>query len=132
MNSQEIQVLANAQIAVAPKKFHYKLSDTPYLYDVFPSTTFAGDYLYYYGVHRVVNYGNGERDMGEFIGLYVGDSICSMLGITQGYINYNNYVNVKCQQAALQEAGRYNIREHVVAGLAKKSFKMQKTSSTGE
>ena len=73
MNGQEIKILANNSIAVADRKFSYRNANTPYLYNVFPSTTFAGDQLYYSGIHRVVNYGNGERDVGEFIGLYVGN-----------------------------------------------------------
>ena len=100
MNGQEIKILANGAIAVAPRTFSYRNADTPHLYDVFPSSTFAGEILYYKGIHRVVDYGDGERDTGDFIGLYVGDSICSLFAITQNYINYNNNVRVKCEQAA--------------------------------
>ena len=130
-NSQTILVIANGQIALGPKTFSYKNSDTPTIYDVFPSTSFAGDRLYFYGVHRVVDYGNGERDMGDFRGLYIGDSLCSMFDISQSYINYNGYKTVKCDQAALQEAGRYMVKEHVIAGYAKKSYKMLKTENIG-
>ena len=124
--------MANGQTAIAEKTFSYKSSDTPVIYDVYPSTAIAGDRLYFYGVHRVVDYGNGERDMGDFIGLYTGDSLCSMFDIEQEYINYNGAKTVECDQAADQEAGRYFIKEHVVAGYAQKDYKMLKTSNSGE
>lgn len=54
-----------------------------------------------------------------------------MFDIEQGYINYNSETTVQCIQANLQEAGRYMISEHVTAGYARTSFKMQKTSDRG-
>ena len=70
--------------------------------------------------------------MGDFYGLYVDDELCSMFDIEQSYINYNGVKTVKCDQAALQEAGRYVLKEHVVAGYAQKNYKMMKTSNSGE
>lgn len=69
--------------------FTYADSDTPLITDVFPSTTLASARLSYYARHRVLNSGNGIRDMGDFLGLYVGGSLCSMFDIDQGSISYN-------------------------------------------
>lgn len=41
--------------------------------------------------------------MGDFIGLYVGDTLCSMFDITQtGGINYNSVTRAMCDQALSQ------------------------------
>ena len=55
--------------------------------------------LYFYGRHRVLSAGDGQRDMGDFIGLWAGDSLCGMFDITQGDISYNGISGVKCIQA---------------------------------
>lgn len=66
--------------------------------------------------------------MGDFLGLYVGGSLCSMFDIDQGSISYNGINRVQCVQSPVQEAGKYNITEHVVAGWAKKDYTMRKPS----
>lgn len=66
--------------------------------------------------------------MGDFLGLYVGDSICSMFDIGQGDITYSSVNIALCDQSMSQEAGRYNVTEHVVAGWAEKDYTMRRPS----
>lgn len=117
----QITVVYNGQLYTVPSTtYAYQDSDTPYIYDVFPSSSISNTRLNYYARHRVLNVGDGLRDMGDFIGLYVGDSICSMFDITQDSISYNSINRAQCNQSPTQMAGKYNITEHVVAGWARK------------
>jgi hypothetical protein len=52
--------------------FSYTYSDTPWIFDVYPSTAVANQMLNYIGRHRVLNLGDGARNLGDFIGLYIG------------------------------------------------------------
>lgn len=56
--------------------------------------------------------------MGDFLGLYVGGNTCSMFDIPQDDITYSSVNRAQCNQSPSQEAGKYNITEHVVAGWA--------------
>lgn len=40
--------------------------------------------------------------MGDFLGLYVGNTLCSMFDITQGSISYSSVSRVMCNQAPVQ------------------------------
>ncbi len=51
-----------------------------------------------------------------------------MFDIQQGTITYNGVSRVQCLQARLQEAGKYNVSEHVVAGWAYKEWYLRKPS----
>lgn len=82
--------------------FNYLYGDTPQLNSVFPSASIAATRLYFFGIHRVLSVGDGQRNMGDFIGLYVGDAICSMFDIYQDYLTYNDYGKAQCDQSTLQ------------------------------
>lgn len=51
-----------------------------------------------------------------------------MFDIPQQGITYNGVSRLKCTQAREQQAGKYNVSEHVVAGWASKQWYMQKPS----
>lgn len=124
-----IKVISNFEIyTLSGFVFSYVSSDTPLIADVFPSSSVGDKLLNYYGRHRVLNSGDGARNIGDFIGLYAGNELCGMFDIQQGEISYNSISRVKCLQARLQEAGKYNVSEHVVAGWAFKEWTMQKPS----
>lgn len=89
--------------------YSYSNSDTPLITDVFPSTTISGTQLNYYATHRILNVGDGVRDMGDFIGLFVGGNLCSMFDITQGTVSYNSNNRVICNLGPNVEAGKYSI-----------------------
>ena len=88
--------------ATAPQKFRYRSSDTPYMHNVYPSSSVAGTILRIYGVHRVGDQGDGLRDLGDFIGVWVGNEQCGLFDVEQGTINYNGWKVLKCQQANTQ------------------------------
>lgn len=56
--------------------------------------------------------------MGDFRSLKVGEELCGMFDIVQDTISQNGFSRVQCIQAALQEAGRYTVQEHVAVGIA--------------
>ena len=116
-----IQVIYQGQSLTVPNTiFNYLDADTPSITDVFPSSSVGGTRLNFFARHRVLTAGDGLRDMGDFYGLYVGNSICSMFDITQDPPTYNSINNILCNQSPAQPAGKYNVTEHVVAGWAKK------------
>lgn len=99
-----IKIVSEGQVYTVPSTtFNYIASDTPYISNVFPSSSVGGTRLHFYAQHRVLNFGDGLRDMGDFIGLYVGNTLCSMFDITQtGGINYNSVTRAMCDQALSQ------------------------------
>lgn len=126
----EIKVIVSGQIAVAPQEFSYKSSDTPEITDVFPSTSIGQTILNYYGQHRVIDYGDGERDLGDFNSVLIFDQQCGLFDIAQDYINYNSNTRLQCEQSSEQEAGRGHVKTHVTAGYSQSHYKMKKTSSS--
>lgn len=127
LKTNSIRVIYQGQIFTVPSTtFDYLDGDTPCIYNVFPSSSIAGTTLNYFAKHRILNVGDGLRDMGDFYGLYIGNSICSMFDITQGSVTYNSINNVQCTQSMAQTGGRYNTSEHVVAGWSKSDYTMRK------
>jgi len=66
--------------------------------------------------------------MGDVIGLKLGSDYCSRFDIYQDPINSNNYEYIRCIQSSTQEAGRYNITEHVTVGYGDNSRFMRRSS----
>jgi hypothetical protein len=92
-----IKVISNGQAFTVPSTtFTYKAANTPLISEVFPSAAIPGTQLNYYARHRILNAGDGIRDMGDFLGIYVGNSLCSIFDITQGSVSYNGISNVMC------------------------------------
>ena len=71
-STHNVEVIVDGQRKTAPKTFTYKASDTPEITGVYPSTSLPGDRIYFTGRHRVLDWGNGERDTGDIIGVYIG------------------------------------------------------------
>jgi hypothetical protein len=65
--------------------FSYTTTRTPALTAVYPRASSANQWVNFYGVHRISDLGDG-RDMGDVIGLYIGDSLCTRFDISQGTI----------------------------------------------
>ena len=63
--------------------------------------------------------------------MYIGESQCSLFDINQGTIYPNNAATIYCDQAGIQEAGRYTVLEHVRAGYSDNHFYMRKTCFDG-
>ena len=69
-----ISVIYNEEVyQVSGFTFSYIDSDTPWINDIYPSTSPANKMLDFIGRHRVLNAGDGSRNMGDFIGLWVGN-----------------------------------------------------------
>ncbi len=110
ISSLKIQVISSGQSYTVPSTtFAYKAANTPLISEVFPSAAIPGTQLNYYARHRILNAGDGVRDMGDVIGIYVGNSLCSMFDITQGSISYNGISNLICNSNPEQEGGKYNV-----------------------
>lgn len=108
------------------------MANTPIITEVYPSAATCGTQLNYYARHRVLNTGDGNRDMGDFFGIYVGNSLCSMFDIVQGIVSYNGIGIIKCNSNPDQEAGKYNVSEHVVAGISYKDYTVRRPSLSNE
>lgn len=53
----------------------------------------------YLGYHRASDVGDGARDIGDFIGLYVGTENCGLFDIAQKSTTYNGFSRIQCLQA---------------------------------
>lgn len=68
------------------------------------------------------------RDAGDFIGFWVGTELCDYFDIVQDTVPYGSRARMMCYQSKVQEAGLYNVSEHVVAGWSQKSPSLRKAS----
>lgn len=109
-------------------RVNYLASVTPQIRDVFPSAGFAGSKVSFYGIHEISNLGDGLRDMGDIYGLRIGNDICNRFDLYQASINANGYEYIKCVQSSDQEAGHYNVTEHVTVGYGDYSRYMRRSS----
>lgn len=66
--------------------------------------------------------------MGDVVGLYIGDSLCSLFDIIQGPISSGSNAMITCALTPTQEGGYYNIKEWVTPGIASNSPKMNYAS----
>lgn len=100
ISSLEIIVISNGESYTLPSNtFSYSEANTPLITDIFPSSSVPGSYLNLYGKHRVNSYGDGLRDTGDFKGIYIGDTLCSMFDISQTRITYNDVTRLQCLQS---------------------------------
>lgn len=89
--------------ATAIEKFSYVNSQTPLLYNIFPSVSYGGEetLLYLSGLHRISFLG-ADKDLGHVYGIYIGQSICSRFGLFQDAIDPNSNKFIQCYQPTLQ------------------------------
>lgn len=133
ISSLEIQVVSGGQIFTVPSaSFTYREADTPIISDVFPSVSTPSNLVNLYGRHRVNDYGDGERDTGDFQGVFIGDNLCSLFDIEQEVITYNNINRLQCRQSSTQAAGKVNVSTHVTAGWSDKTHYVRKASLNDE
>ena len=103
--------------------FTYINAQTPQLNAVYPRASSASQWVNFYGVHRIINLGDG-RDMGDVVGLYVGESLCSRFDIAQSAISSSSNAFIACSITPTQEGGYYNVKEWVTPGVAKNSLRL--------
>ena len=67
--------------------------------------------------------------MGDVLKISLGEDLCSRFDVEQEAINANSWSEyVRCIESRTQEAGKYNVTEHVVPGFSNKSRYMRRTS----
>lgn len=64
--------MKGGQTEIGPQRYSYSSAHTPIIHDVYPSTTIPGTRLNFYANHRINDKGDGDRDMGDFKGVYIG------------------------------------------------------------
>jgi hypothetical protein len=95
--SLPIKVISSGQSYTVPNTYYsYQLSTSPIIYNTYPSSAPCGTLLSYNSYHRVNYAGDGGRDMGDFQGVYVGSSLCSMFDVTQDPVSYNSISQIRC------------------------------------
>jgi len=126
-----INVISNGQQQSLSNEqgcFSYLNSVTPLISDLYPASAIAGSYINFYGVHRITNLGNGQRDMGDVVSMLIGDTQSGRFDIVQGPIQPNGYDTISCTQALVQEAGKYTVKEHLTPGYSTPSFLLRRSS----
>lgn len=82
--------------------FSYTNDKTPYIYELYPAADIAQTRVNFYGIHRISNIGDGQRDMGDVISMLIGGTQCGRFDITQGPISANSLDTISCDQASIQ------------------------------
>ena len=128
-----IKVYYNQGIYSVPQDFDYLIDSTPLIYFTYPSAAPSNTLLHFYGKHRIRDSGDNLRDWGDIEGMYVGDGICNLENVEQIYSgNSNSDDYLICQQAKVQEAGKYSVKTSVVSGYSKSDEWMTLTNFEGE
>jgi hypothetical protein len=112
--------------------FSYLSSVTPIIYALYPASAIPGTYVNFYGIHRITNLGDGQRDLGDVISMRIGDSQCSRFDILQGPISASSGDTISCNSASVQEAKKYSVEEHVVPGYSAPGYQLRRTSFLNE
>lgn len=109
--------------------FSYLNVYTPSVVALFPaSAAAAGGYVNFYGIHRITNLGDGNRNMGDVISMNIGNALCGLFDIVQGPISANSGDTIKCKQALIQEAGKYQVKEYLTPGYSTPDPKLRRSS----
>lgn len=66
--------------------------------------------------------------MGDVLKISLGEDLCSRFDVEQEAINQNWDEYVRCIESRTQEAGKYNVTEHVVPGFSNNSRYLRRTS----
>lgn len=113
-----------------PNSVYFQNYYTPSLTELYPSTGFAYSSINFYGIHRISDLGDGQRNMGDVTKLLLGNDLCSRFDVEQAPINAVWYASINCIQSHQQEAGKYNVSEQVTRGFAQHSTFLRRTSLT--
>lgn len=108
--------------------FSYLTSYTPLIQALFPASAVAGSYVNFYGIHRITNLGDGNRNMGDVISMNIGNALCGRFDIVQGPISASNSDTISCHQALVQEGGKYQVVEYLTPGYSNPDHKLRRSS----
>jgi hypothetical protein len=126
-----INVISNGQQQSLTNEqgcFSYLNSFTPVIQALFPASAVAGTYVNFYGVHRISNLGDGNRNMGDVISMNIGNALCGRFDIIQGPIQASSSDTISCHQAQVQEAGKYKVLEYLTPGYSTPDAKLRRSS----
>ena len=85
---------------VPGRNFDYLADTTPIIRYVYPLASPPSTLLRFLGNHRASDVGDGQRDFGDVLGLYIGPDQCSMQEIDQIYAGNTNYFDqILCVQS---------------------------------
>ena len=82
------------------RAFSYASDKTPILYGVYPASAVADTMVWFRGIHRITNTGDGIRDMGDIDALKIGDDQCNTFDISQPSVAAHSTGFLKCIQAS--------------------------------
>ncbi|CAM6001510.1 unnamed protein product [Sphagnum balticum] len=129
--SLPINVYSNGQqqsLTAEQGSFSYLGTYTPLIQHLYPSSSIAGQLINFYGIHRISNIGDGQRDMGDVISMLIGGTQCGRFDIVQGPINPSASDTISCRQATVQEAGKYNVSEYLTPGYSIPDYHLRRAS----
>lgn len=86
----------------SPYTVYYDAGVTPQLSAIYPSSSFGGSMVNFYGIHRISNIGDGLRSMGDILRLALGSDLCSRFDVPQTSISSSNYQYLRCVQSNQQ------------------------------
>lgn len=89
-----ITVISNGQqqqLTNEQGSFSYLAALTPLISALYPATAVSGTYVNFYGIHRIKDLGDGQRNMGDVISMLIGNYQCGRFDILQGPINPDWY-----------------------------------------
>ena len=130
LNNQPVTLISYGTAVTTnyPNTVYYQTGSTPELKGIYPSAGFGGSMINLYGKHEISDLGDGLRFMGDVVKISLGEDICSRFDIEQEPINKNADEYVRCKASSTQEAGKYNISEHVLPGFSNNNRYMRRTS----
>jgi hypothetical protein len=111
-----------------PNSVYFRQVNTPILSELFPASGFANSKINLYGIHRISNIGDGQRDMGDITKILLGSDLCSRFDIEQAPISAHWWAYINCSQSPLTEGGRYNVTQQVVVGYADRATFLRRSS----
>lgn len=126
-----INVVSNGQqmsLTNEQGSFSYVFISTPLIQALFPASAAAGSYVNFYGIHRITNLGDGNRNMGDVISMSIGNALCGRFDIVQGPISANSSDTISCYQALVQEGGKYQVVEYLTPGYSTPDAKLRRSS----
>jgi hypothetical protein len=96
--------------------------------ELFPASSDANTLVNFYGIHRITNIGDGNRDMGDVISMKIGDTLCGRFDIVQGPISATAGATISCRQALVQRGGKYLVEEYLTPGYSMPDARLRRSS----
>lgn len=96
--------------------------------ELFPASSDANTLVNFYGIHRITNLGDGNRDVGDVISMKIGDTLCGRFDIVQASISATSGDIISCRQASIQRGGKYFVEEYLTPGYSIADPRLRRSS----